>query len=216
MSWLRDRLRPTPSDPPWRYPEELPANVEALLTTTDDEVVKEILSEAESLFGEPDGRAESAERRATTLQGAVTIASSVILTGGGLVIDPGKITDDTWRLVFAIAFSVLLAFLVATGLRAMGATSRILEGRAPADDTLRDRAQFAGATDYRRHRAAYLLWAYGRNDEVAAVKVEYLKKAAFWFRSALVMLVVVMGLLVGYVIDHEPPPKAPPANAAGR
>ncbi|MGH2822257.1 MAG: hypothetical protein ACRDLY_04395 [Thermoleophilaceae bacterium] len=47
----------------------------------DEERTKEILEEAQSIFEHADQRGQAAERRATTLRGAVAIAASLILAG---------------------------------------------------------------------------------------------------------------------------------------
>jgi hypothetical protein len=132
----------------------------------------------------------------------------VVLTGGGLILDRSKVPDDEWRLALGFGLAVLLLLLFLAGRRATGASARIFPFRAPSDTTLVDRAAFDDATGYRRHRAAYLLWAYGRNSEIAAVKVEYLNKAAFWLRLALVALVLVMLLVLGFVAFFDWPSPA--------
>lgn len=206
---LSNWIAPRPRDPPRRYPQAEPDEVMALVASTDDAVSSELLAEAQWVFAEPDDRISSVDRRAGTLQGSVAIAATVALTGGGIILDRGKVPDAGWRLAFAIGLGVLLIFLLLSGLRAASASARIFVQRAPADTSLMQRASQDDVVLYRRQRAAYLLWAYGRNSEVAAVKVEYLRKAAFWFRLALVALVVIMALLVSFVLFYDFPPTPP-------
>src|SRR5215210_6244519 len=185
-------FHPDPRDPPRRYPSSEPSGVLEQLASTDEEVSKELLREAETLYAEPESRVASVDRRAATLQGAVAIAATVTLTGGGLLLDHAKIPDENWRLALATGLGALLLMLLLAGWRATSPPSRIFEFRPPAAPTLAQRASQPDAITYRRHRAAYLLWAYGRNSAIADVKVQYLHKAAFWFRTALVVLAVVM------------------------
>lgn len=205
MLRLAGWISPEPRDPPRRYPEPEPEELLAKLTGTDTELAKELVNEAQALYTEVDNRVASVDRRAATFQGSVAIAATVALTGGGLILDRGKVPDDEWRLAFAIGLAALLLCLLFAGLRATAASSRIFNFRAPSDTTLLDRAVMDDGTSYRRHRAAYLLWAYGRNSEIAAVKVDYLNKAAFWFRIALFVLVIVMGMVLAYVALYDFP-----------
>lgn len=204
-SWaraLKRDLRPEPSEPPRRFAEPAAGELADKLADAPSEM---LLSEAEALFAEPQARIESVERRATTLQGGVAIAATVALTGGGLVLDPTKLQGLGWRIAFASGLALLVLALVLTGARALSASSRSFAFRAPADsDQLMKRAGSTDRDAYARERAAWLLWAYGRNNEIAAVKVEYLWKAAFWFRVALAVLAALMLLVVAYVLAVEP------------
>jgi hypothetical protein len=206
LAFLTKLVTLHPRDPPRRYPEFEPRDVRAKITSIDDNVSKELLSEAEAVFAETNERVASVDRRAATFQGSVAIAATVVLSGGGLILDRNKVPDDGWRLALGIALALLLVLLCLAGWRATAASARIFSFIAPSDTTLIDeRAAFVDAASYRRHRAAYLLWAYGRNSEIAAVKVTYLNKAAFWFRWALVVLVMVMLLMLAFVAVYDWP-----------
>jgi hypothetical protein len=76
-----------------------------------------------------------------------------------------------------------------------------LRVRVPSDERIVERAELS-APEAQSRRAAYLLQAYGHNNEVAALKVGYLKAAAMWFRLALVALVVLTAALAFYVGCH--------------
>jgi hypothetical protein len=198
---LLDFVKPIPRAPR-RFAQETPGD---LLGQLGSDAADDILAEAEALFAEPQDRIDGVERRATSLQGSVAIAATLTLAGGGLIIDPSKVTDDGWRVALAVGVGLVVVLLVFTGMRAHTATNRRFSFRAPADSAeLMDRAAKAKPSDYKRQRAAYLLWAYGRNNEIAAVKVEYLWKAAFWFRLALLALLLLVGLVVGYAVSGDP------------
>lgn len=127
-----------------------------------------------------------------------------------------KISHD-WRVTLAVATGVLVLCLVLTAFRALGATSRPLTYHTVSDKDIFDRVNMANVAQAKSSRAAYLLHAYGRNAEVAQLKLWYLKKAAFWFRGALAILVVLVVLVVIYAVhggmSHPPAPHhlGPPA-----
>jgi hypothetical protein len=104
----------------------------------DEERTKEILDEAQSIFEQADERGQAAERRATTLQGAVAIAASLILAGGALLADPAKVQGDGWRIALAVGLVAVTFCLVVSGARALATTSRIHVYHAPTQtDVLR-------------------------------------------------------------------------------
>jgi hypothetical protein len=128
-----DYLSPEPEHPPKRFPEPF-EDLAAKLATDDAELAAELLADAEALFAEPNERIESAERRATTLQGAVAIAAAVTVTGGGLLLDPDKIEGKCWQIAFAIGLAALVMTLVATAVRALGATAKRVTVKSPSHD----------------------------------------------------------------------------------
>jgi hypothetical protein len=174
------------------------------LATTDDELADELLVDAERLFAETDARVESVERRATTLQGTVAIAATVAFTGGGLLLDPSNVSGHGWRTAFAIGLVLLVVLLVATAFRATGASARTFNFTSPSDDEIFERAKATSAAEAKTGRAAYLLRGYGRNNEVAALKVGYLRSAAFWFRGALLVLLALAVMIAAYIVDTQP------------
>lgn len=184
-------------EPPTRFSESLEDLVERL-QTDDEQLASELLSEAEVIFAEPTARIESAERRATTLQGSVAIAATVALAGTAVVLNADNIQGAGWRAAFAVGLGIVSLTLVAAGLRALGATSKVFQFRNPAERiTERARLPLAAA---RVDRAADLLKAYGHNHEIARVKVGYLRAAAWWFRWALALFAAFVALVVAYVI----------------
>lgn len=197
---LADHAYPVTWDPPDRFPQSIDT-LHKRLATTDADLADELLADAERLFDEADARVQSVERRATTLQGTVAIAAAVALTGGGLVLDPAKIHGDNWRTAFAVGLGALVFLFVVTAFRAAGASTRTFNFTSPSDDLIFERAKTNNATEAKTRRAAYLLHGYGRNNEAAALKVGYLRSAAFWFRGALIVLFALSVMLAGYVID---------------
>lgn len=197
---LADHAHPVTWDPPHRFPQSIDTLHERL-ATTDSYLADELLADAERLFDEADARVQSVERRATTLQGTVAIAAAVALTGGGLVLDPAKIHGDNWRTAFAVGLGALVFLFVLTAFRAAGASTRTFNFTSPSDDLIFARAKTNNPTEAKTRRAAYLLHGYGRNNEAAALKVGYLRSAAFWFRGALIVLFTLSVMLAGYVID---------------
>ncbi len=194
---LADRLHPRPWNPPERFPQSEEVLRERLATYSD-RLADELLADAERLFDEAETRVTGVESRATTLQGTVAIAATVALAGGALVLDPSKIHGGNWRLAFAIGLALLVLMLVATAYNATQASGRVFGFTTPSDDDIFVRAKQRPAAAKTR-RAAYLLKGYGRNNEAAAIKVGYLRSAAWWFRWALLMLLVLMGMVCAYV-----------------
>ena len=80
-----------------------------------------ILAEAEAYFSEAADRIESAERRATALQGTVAIAASLVVAGAGLLLDTTKIGDQEWRAAFASMLALFTVCLLGCVWRALGA-----------------------------------------------------------------------------------------------
>ncbi len=167
---LADHAHPVPWDPPANFPQPV-ALLQTRLATSNEALADELLSDAERLFDEATASVDSIERRATTLQGGVAIAATVALTGGGLVLDPTKIHGDGWRTALALSLAALVLMLAMTALRALGATSRLGTFRTVSDEDIFARARMSNVADAKTSRAGYLLHAYGRNAEVAQVKV---------------------------------------------
>lgn len=185
-SWLRRRYDSLflPVAPPTRFTEPHDELVERLMPhegcRPDQERTKEVLDEANAIYAETKDRAESAERRATTLQGAAAIATSLLLSGGALLADPAKIRGDCWRVALALALVGVTFCLVMAGARALAVTSRIHVIHAPtATDILRRSG--LPAAQARIELAAETLKDAGYNTQVAAWKVAHLRAAAEWF-----------------------------------
>ena len=196
-----DNLYRLPLDPPERFPQRFDALVERL-TTDDDALADELLADAQSLYDDIETRVRSTEARAATLQGTVAIAATVALAGAGLVLDASKIHGNGWRTAFAVGLGLLVLLLVLTAFRATSASSRIFDFAPPSDDDILDRAKLSPPRAKTR-RAAALLYCYGRNNEVAALKVGALRAAAFWFRGALVALLALVAMVCVYVVHID-------------
>lgn len=197
VRWVANHAYPMPCDPPESFPQCL-HELRRRLETKDDALASELLADAESLNTEVEMRIQGVQQRATTLQGAVAIAAAVALSGGGLILDKTKVSEHDWRVVFAVGLGLLVALLTISAFRALGASSRAFVFLTPSDEDIFQRAKLSAAAA-KSWRAAYLLQVYGHNNEVAALKVGYLKEAARWLRAALGVLVVLMALLAAYV-----------------
>jgi hypothetical protein len=189
-----------PADAPGGFAAESLPELAMRLRTGEPGVARAILAEAEAAFQEPVDRIESAERRATTLQGAVAVAASVVVAGGSLLLDPGKLHGQGWRIAFAAVLFAFVGSLTACGVRALGATSRIFRFRDPGIERITDRARM-DECDALVHRAAELLRSAAVANEVGRVKVGLLRSAAWWFRLAILMLTALAGLLAAYAIS---------------
>ena len=158
----------------------------------------EILAEAQATFAAAEARGEGAERRATTLQGAVAIAASVLLAGAALLGDPSKVHGDGWRLGLGVLLILVTVCLVAAGARALGATARIHIYHRPTPSEVLRRATM-NPVEARTDLAAETFEDAAYNDQIAAWKVAYLAAAAWWFRGALFVLLALAALLGIYL-----------------
>ena len=169
-----------------------------------EESARQTLVEAQAVFNEPLARIDSAERRATTLQGTVAIAASLVVGGASLLIDPTKVYGHGWRIAIAVGLGLFLACLIGCAVRALGATSRVFQFEQPGYERLTQRARQPASAAMLEH-AAELLRASSVSDEIAGIKVGLLRMAAWWFRGALVALALLAGLLIAYAIADDPP-----------
>ncbi|CAA9507541.1 MAG: hypothetical protein AVDCRST_MAG85-2133 [uncultured Solirubrobacteraceae bacterium] len=212
----RDALRAyvrVPADTPKGFATKSLAELAASLATTDEAVAKALLDEAEATFQEPHDRIESAERRATTLQGTVAIAASVATASGGLLLDPSKINGQTWRAVVAILLLLFIACLVGCAMRAVAATSRIYDFEDPGPDRITDRVS-KDKCAVLTYRAAELLRASAVAHEIGRAKVGLLRSAAWWFRLAIFVLAVLGVVIALYaIVGPQPEPAAAAATA---
>jgi hypothetical protein len=163
----------------------------------DAERALEILTEAQDVFARADERAESAERRATTLQGAVAIAASLVVAAAALSINQTRLEGTFWRIAAAMLAGGITVALVMTGIRALSATSTIHRWHRPTAGDMVIRSQVP-ITQARIELAAETLVAYSFNTKVAAWKIAYLGAAAWWFRVALGLLVALALVLTAY------------------
>lgn len=158
----------------------------------------EVVAEARATFTAAEVRGEGAERRATTLQGAVAIAASVLLAGAALLGDPTKVHGYGWRLGLGILLILVTVCLVGAGARALGATARIHVYHRPTPSEVLRRATM-DPVEARIDLAAETFEDSAFNDQIAAWKVAYLAAAAWWFRGALFVLLALAALLGIYL-----------------
>jgi hypothetical protein len=92
--------------------------------------------------------------------------------------------------------------LVGAAYNATQATGRVFGFSTPSSDDIFHRARLTVA-EAKTRRAAYLFKGYGKNNEVAAIKVGYLRSAAWWFRLALLMLLVLIAMVCIYTAHRN-------------
>jgi hypothetical protein len=188
-----------PADPPERFATESLSDLAGKLKTPDEDVARAILAEAEAAYSEPQQVIDSAERRATTLQGTVAIAASVALAGGGFLLDPSRIEGRGLRIAIVVLLALFVVCLLGCAVRALGATVRIFNFEEPGFVRIGDRASMSN-TEVLTHRAAELLRASAVADMVGSVKIGLLRSAAWWFRRALLLLALLTVLISAYAI----------------
>jgi hypothetical protein len=167
----------------------------------DEDRATELLAEARAIYESAEKRAAGAQERATTLQGAVAIAASLLLAGAALVVGQTALEGSGWRAAFAVALFAVTASLVMCGLRALSATSTIHRWHRPTPKEIEVRATLGGP-EAKARLAAETLVDYSYNTRIAAWKVAYLGAAAWWFRVALAFLLVLALLVSIYAIVH--------------
>ena len=198
MRSVADVAWPLPEYPQERFPQCI-LELRRRLSTTDESLADELLADAESLTTEVDARVTSVQARAATLQGAAALAATFALAGASLALGTTNVPQHSWRIIFGVGLALLVVLLTASAFRALGASSRVFTSLTPSDEDIFERAKLS-APEAKTRRAAYLLQVYGFNNEVAALRVGYLKAAAFWFRCAISVLVVLMAAFVVYVV----------------
>jgi hypothetical protein len=188
--------------------EELVAKLRPPAGLSADERSREILAEAQAALASAEARGEGAERRATTLQGAVAIAASVLLAGAALLGDPTKVHGPGWRIGFALLLFAVTVCLVAAGARALGATARIHIYHRPTPSDVLRRAQL-DPVEARIELAAETFKDSGYDEQIASWKISYLAAAAWWFRGALFALLALSAFVAVYIAfsGHSEHPK---------
>jgi Collagen triple helix repeat (20 copies) len=206
-----------PAPAPERFANEHLDALAQRLRTTNPTVARATLAEAEEIYQEPQQRIESAERRATTLQGTVAIAASVAAAGGGLLLDPTRVHGHGWRVALGLLLAAFVGCLTGCAMRALGATSRTFNFEEPGVERIVERAKATNDYDALTLRAAELLRAFGVADQVGKVKVGLLIAAAWWFRLAILTLCLLTGLIAAYAIwGPTNAGQSPAAASAGR
>jgi hypothetical protein len=169
------------------------------LGSSDAVMSERLLNQAQSIDANQHQVAESIEARAMTLQGAVAIATTLAIAAGGLLVDRSKVSSAGWRITFSVVvLSAVLAF-IASGLRALQASSTTFPWAYPGFNDIFDHA--AGDVRWARARAAAShLKAAGDNLRIVQVKGGYLNAAVGWFRIALALLAALAITFVAYAI----------------
>lgn len=202
---VRDRLILPLGEP--RYFREDEDELARRLKSSDTKLAAALLAEAEELARRPHEDAESIDRRATTLQGAVALATTVALAGGALLLDPTKLRSEGWRITFAAVLAGAVVAFVASGMRALGASSRTLPWSYPAFEDIFERAE-SDVAAAQAARAASLLKTVGLNFRIVELKAGYLNAAVWWFRIALALLLALAILFVTYAATSPEEPSA--------
>jgi hypothetical protein len=174
---------------------------------------EEILREAQSIYQDAEDRAAGATTRATTLQEAVGIAATLLITGAGLIVGQSALHGLGWVIAFAALLLGSTLALVMSGLRALGAASTIHVWYRPTAGDIVERSKVS-QMQARLDLAADTLVSYGYNTRVAAWKVSYLGASAWWYRIALAFIVSIAMLVGVYAVfgaNHSA--KNHPANA---
>jgi hypothetical protein len=185
------------------------------LSTEDEGRAAEILTDAQAAHGRLQERVESAERRATTLQGSSAVAASLALASAALLVDPSKIDGTAWRGLFAAALIWIVFCLVMCTWRATLATSRVHSWTVPGDlEALSRPAQTVALA--RIERSASLLWAVSENQRFARYKIALLGAAGDWVRRAMLGLLLLAILTAAYSLSNHPtdPPAMSPTKSA--
>ncbi|HTT93636.1 MAG TPA: hypothetical protein VMF55_03130 [Solirubrobacterales bacterium] len=174
----------------------------ARLQTDDPQVAREILEEARRLNDGVSVSAEGVERRATTLQGVVSIAATLAVAAGALLLDPTKVHGIGWRLALATLFACLLYCFIATAFRATQSSSWLHQWthEDPADHLARTSAS---QVEVDTGLSADILYSYGRNMEVVRWKVSYLGAATEWFLRGLIFLGLIAITFCLYICFHR-------------
>jgi hypothetical protein len=199
---LRGWARPQATPAPLRFnitTQELLEN----LGTPSPAMIDEMLLSAHAAFAEVKDRAESAERRATTIQGAIAIAASLTVAGGSLILESAKVPSHAWRIAISVGFAVTVVLFAVAAWRSFLVTWPRFMWASPAATDIVEHAHEPTAEAIKLRRTSDLLVAYGRNDSVARVKLALLGQAVRWLMSALVLLAILATLLAVYSIERS-------------
>ena len=199
---LREWIKPQPSPAPLRF-NTTSQELLSQLGTPSAAVVDELVSEANAAYEEAGVRAESAERRATTIQGSIAIASSLTLAGGSLLLNAAKVPSHPWYIAISVGFAVTVLCLAVAAWRAFLVTWPRFLWASPAVVDILEHAGEPTAETIKLRRTSDLLVAYGRNDSIARVKLDLLGQAVRWLMSALALLAVLAIMLAAYAIDRS-------------
>jgi hypothetical protein len=200
---IREWIRPSAAPLPLRFNERTD-DLLARLGAPSPQVTDVILEEAQWAYGEAAQRAESAERRATTIQGSVAIAASLTLAGSSLLLEAGKLPSRDWRVALGIGFALTVATLAMAAWRAFLVTWPRFLWSSPAAADIAEHANESTPDAIKLRRTSDLLVAYGRNDSIARLKIRLLGQAVRWLLVALALIAVIAALLAAYAIQWSP------------
>jgi hypothetical protein len=175
------------------------AEVFNTLRRTQGDRSSAVLGEAREIFERPFQTTAGVERRASTLQGAIAIAATFVVAGGGLLLN-SEIRTDGWRIAFAVVFVFVIMCFVFSALRALRATSRVLIWHYPDEEDLLLRRTSDYASDHELAVAAALLHAGARNANNARYKVAQMRAAGHWLALALTGLLITAAVFLAYVV----------------
>jgi uncharacterized membrane protein len=164
------------------------------------EVAQALLDEAQGVANRRAERVDQAEQKATTLLGTVAIAAGLVAAGAGFVLDPNKVTDESWRRVLMLAIVALLVCLLVCGYVASRALIKVFKWSRPQTREALTRAHGADAATVTLARAVDLLFRAGQNLYVADFKVDQIRVAWRWYRLAIAFLIVLALLLAIYAL----------------
>jgi hypothetical protein len=200
---VREWVRPPSSPPPFYFPVKS-NELLGQLGTPKTPVVDELLAGAKAAYSEAEERAESAERRATTIQGSIAIAASLTLAGGSLLLDSTGTPSHPWEIAISAGFALTVLLLAIAAWRAFLVTWPHFLWASPAVAEITDHAKMPTADAIKLQRTSDLLVAYGRNDSIARLKLALLGQAVGWLMSALAVLTIVAIMLAAYAIADSP------------
>jgi hypothetical protein len=164
-----------------------------------NDLASDLLEEATALADYRDDRIKTAETKATSLMGAVAIAASLVVAGGGLILDSSKVAD-VWRQVLIVTVLALLFSLLMCGYLSSRALLTVRTIRGPQTRQALRRAKTGDAISARVDRALDLIERSNHNRYVADFKVAQNEAAHRWYKLALGLFVVLGALLVAYVL----------------
>ncbi len=150
-------------------------------------VTAQLLIEAEAGCAEVVSKSESAERRATTIQGSIAIAASLSLAGASLLLDPSKVPNQYWRAGLGAGFAVAVLLFAVAAWRAFLVTwPRYLWASPDPSEIATQRNSEVWEIEV--NRVANLLVVLGRNDAIAALQIQLLGQAVRCLLAALSVL----------------------------
>jgi hypothetical protein len=196
--WFRPSSRPRPL----RFADTA-ERVLARLEVGDDARADQVLALAEAAYGEASERADSADRRAATIQGAIAITASLTVAGGSLLLDGNKVPSGTWTWILGATLVALVMTLVVAAWRALLVTRPQYMWASPAFEEVYELSQAEHEFEMKAQRAADLFVAYGRNDRIAALKIQLLGSAVRWLVAALLLIGTMAALMVVLAIDRQ-------------